>query len=193
MENTVLESERFIPNNVNPWSTAITYGFIGGIAFMVFYIANHLFGFNDPELAIEGGGNVGLKWTLTLLSWIVSTFIYVKCISKHREDLGGFITYGQAFVVSFFSVLIKALIAGIFSYIMLKFIFPNQLSESLDITLAVMEEQGSGDPEEMRPILEGWMTPFIIGFLVVSIVTVIGGAILSLLAAAIGQRENPYQ
>ncbi len=193
MEKSVLDSPNYEPQYVSPWPTAFKYGLIGAFATIILTMGSYLLGFMDPAAQMEGGFNMGKivkSMSIAVIGYILYTMIYFLAIKSYRDQLGGFITFGKGFKVAFFSVLFKALFVTIFLFIFYQFIASDFLPNMLETMEEMLSESGQSDDQlEMTMSIYNFMyRPFFFA-LMTGIGTIFGGALLSLLAAAIGQKE----
>ncbi len=184
--------------NASPWRVAIIYGIIGAIFSIAYLVFQYKSGMMDPSAIAnaEGGFNVesimkGAVYNFAL--WVIYTVIYFLAVVAYRKKLGGFITFGEGFKVAFYSVVIKGLVAMVGSFIYFYFFIPEFFTELMDVVMEMMEEQGNAPPEAIemqRNILGFFYNPT---FMSISafLSTLAGGALLSLIAAAIGKKSLP--
>lgn len=178
-----------------PWPIAMRYALIAvGFAVTMVFL-QFLGGLMDMAPMMEEGasttGRTIITYVLMFLSMAVYMYLYFLAVKDYRTQLGGFISFGQGFKVSFFSVLIKLLFLSLFVFMFYSFINPGFHEEMLDFLRFTMEKQGA--PDEAIETSVSWMggmysplgMTFLTGFM-----TLIGGSILSLIAAAIGQKHR---
>lgn len=192
MENSTLKS------NPSPWPIAIKFGIMGGVAIIFINLIQYLMGMMDIDKIMENAGSFSLSNVLSglgiaFLSYIVFTLIYWLAVKAYRDELGGFITFGEGFKVSFFSVLVKALIALVWGLVFHYLINPGFSEGMLEMMGEVMQQSSGGDEEAMEMVMNIYSymyNPFSMS-LMGAFSTLTGGALLSLVAAAIGQKERP--
>ncbi len=127
---------------------------------------------------------------ISIVLYIVAA---VTAIKNHRnEDLGGYITFGRAFLTGLMTILIVGLIATIFSIINLKFINPGIAEQQLDATREFLEKLGTEDDIIDQAMAEAERKMKNIGSLLLNgmIAAAIGGAIISLICAAVLKRNR---
>ena len=131
------------PSNVPYFQTALRYGLIGGLVLVVWGLIAQMAGFADPCKAMEGGTNsimVGLLSLVVLLG--VSAFIGVLAIRQHTTDLGGFITFGRAFVVALVALIVAGVVSGLFNVLYTTIIDPGFSERVMACLETQYEEQG---------------------------------------------------
>ena len=156
---------------------------------------------------------VALKWSLIyVIVAIFLTYVYqflnvdqtsgVKYINyipliafmllaqkEYKDQLGGYLTFGQGFLTGFkYSVIIGVLMA-IFMYIYWTLLSPQIFQEILDQTKAKLEAQGNLTDDQIKM----GMTFTTAGIFSVSILigSLIFGSIISLIGAAIFKKDKP--
>ncbi len=191
MESSVLENS-YEEKKVSPWPTAMKWGIIGAVFVIAVQLISYLAGLMPNGQSPSGGGNVALGFGITLMNWVVFTLIYFLAVKEYREKLGGYITFGQGFKAAWFSALIKAVIVLVWSFILYTFIIPDFSEIMLEAVVEQYEEMGMDDEqiEMSMGMVEMMMNPVFMG-ISAFFSTLAGGAILSLIAAAIGQRNRP--
>jgi hypothetical protein len=189
MENSTVQS------NPSSWPVALKFGLMGGMAYIFINLIQYLLGMMDIEKIAENIGtfNLGdtlMSWGFWIFAIGVFTLIYWLAIKARREELGGFITFGQGFKVSFFSVLVKALVVLLWSLLFHYVINPSFSEGMFEIMSEVMMQSSGGDENAMEMIMtmSSYMYSPMGMSLIVVFSTIAGGLLLSLLAAAIGQK-----
>jgi len=116
-------------------------------------------------------------------------------LQYRNTTLGGYISFGNAFLSGFIIVLVASIVSSIYSYIFLTFIDPSYLEriiqQSLEQTEAKMIEKGISE-EQMEPALA--MTRKFMSPIMMSVMGILSsaffGAILSLITAAFVKKED---
>ena len=123
------------PSTVSFWPTAIRYGLIGGLISAVYGLVGNMTGLTMP------GGSILSMVLMGLVGIGITIGVMVFAIKRHRDDdLGGYITWGRAFVVGLVASVLMSLISTIFNYVYVTFIDPS----FLDTMMEGMEEMMSG-------------------------------------------------
>lgn len=174
---------------------AIKYGLLGFLVTVGVTLITFLSGGMDIEKmqdAIEGGGGFNSSSLVGMLVGFVAIalyfLIYYLAVKEYRTALGGYITLGQGFKVAFLSVVIKALLVAIWTYVFYAFIHPSYLESMREMMEELMSDAGGDMPEFMTQAY-GIMYSAVGMAGMQFFNTLTGGTLLSLLAAAIGQKK----
>lgn len=166
------------------------------------------------QLALRYGGFMGLALVLVnllfyligvnaffqyagLVGFVVYIGFMVKAGIDQRTEEGGFMTFGQAFTVTFQTYVLGALIYWIFYYILFNFIDPSLVEEQKRIAMEALEKFGSFMGEEaMDQMMEQVETQDFgasIGTVLTSFLTslIFPGAIFALIISLFIKRKNP--
>ena len=112
----------------SPHPTVLKYGLISGLVSILFFAITAVTG-------LVGTGNIVASGLVGFASLAASIAIPVMGVRFHRNiDLGGYITFAQAFAVCFGIVMLGMLISNLGQYIYTNFIDPNyfdNLSEQM--------------------------------------------------------------
>jgi len=165
------------------FNNALIYGLLTAAASIAFSVVTYAL-------------DVPFKSPVMYLSFIILLAGIIYGTLQYRNNsLGGYISFGQAFLSGFFIVLISMVIATLYSYVFMTFIDPSFLEKIIEQTLeqteAKMLEKGLSE-DQMAPALEmtkKFMTPLwmtISGFLM----NIIFGAIIAVVSAAFTKKEN---
>lgn len=181
--------------NPNPWPIAVKFGIAGAAFFILLNLVQYLSGMMDLENMMDSGnftfGKIMMGLGLTVVNWIVFTLIYFLAVKAYRTELGGFISFGEGFKVAFFSALIKAAILLVWGIIFFYFINPGFCESMLNIMGEALNQAGTDENSmEMMMKMYSYMYNPIGMAIMQAFNTITGGAILSLAAAAIGQKEK---
>ena len=163
---------------------SLTYGLLLGIALIVYSLIMYLL---DIDLESK------IQWIAYL---IIAGGIFWAMISFRDKLSGGFITYGKAFGVGFWTGLFAAVVSAIFTYIYVTMIDPGMIEE---ILLKAEDEILEGNPnmsdeqlEQALSIAEMFTSPIMIavwGFLA----SVSFATISSLIIAIFVKREDTIE
>ncbi len=193
MEKSAFDSPDYQVQKVSVWPIAVKYGILGALATIAITMTSYFTGGMDPAAQMENGfsmGNIMKGMGIAVVGYILYTLVYYLAVKAYRDGLGGFITFGQGFKVAFFSVLIKAILVAIFLFIFYQFIAPDFLTNMLDVMEEMLVDSGQNDDQvDMMMGIYGVMYTPLSFSLITGFATLIGGAILSIVAAAIGQKE----
>lgn len=162
------------------FSTALKYAIITALASFIFSLITYV-------------TNLYLNNAINWLVYIILCAGLVFTVKDRRDkDLGGYITFGQAFSAGFLFCVLFAVLSGLLTYIMMQFIAPDMVAEILKQTEQKMLDRGMSDDQVqtamgytrkfMTPV---WMVLWAVFF------TALFGVIFSLIVAAIFKKNNP--
>ncbi len=133
--------------------------------------------------------NSPLKY-LTYIPFIAFLFITQK---EFKDEIGGFITFGEGFSAGFRYALFTGLVIAVFVYLYCAVLSPAVFDKALEASRAKMEAQNmsSEQIEKGMGIAKKWGP--LMGAFGTAVVYPIIGAIISLIGAAIFKKErSPY-
>ena len=170
------------PSEVPPWPTAIRYGLIGGLIFIVYGLIGNLTGLGRPTAGLVAVAVFGL------LVFVLYIGLLYFAIRKHRdEDLGGYITIGRSVMVGVVVAILAGIISSVFNYLYMTLIEPDmaativeemrEMFESLGMDEDMIEEQLADVASRMNPakqLIQGLIGSGVMG----AIFSLIIGAIL---------------
>lgn len=175
------------PKSVSLFPSALRFGIIGGLCFVVYGLILYTF-FSNPAEA----GALAMAYQHGV-STIIFVAIMIFAIKNHRdEDLGGYITYGRAFLTGLVSVLIARTIFALFGWLYSTVINPNFAKEMQENLRTMYENQGMSEAqiEQALGFVEMFSNPLIsLGFVLVW--GAISGAIVAAIVAAAMQKNRP--
>ena len=158
---------------------ALKYAIITSLASFIFSVILYMTGLYL---------NNGIQW-LGFIILLVGLIFTIK--DRRDKDLGGFITFGQAFGAGFLFCIIVGLIGVLTTYIMMNFIAPDMVEQLLKVTEQKLIDKGMSDDQIQvaMNMTKKFMTP-----VMMAVWTVVGtafiGCILSLIVAAIMKKES---
>ena len=164
---------------------AIRYGGLMGGALVVVNLLFYLIGVNA---FFQYAGLVG---------FLVYIGFMVKAGMDQRTELGGYMSFGEAFTVTFQAFLVGSLIYWVFYYILFNFIDPSLVEEQKRIAMEAIEKFASFIGEEgyekMMEEMEKQDFGASIGTVLTSFVTslIFPGAIFALIISLFIKRKNP--
>ncbi len=173
-------------NQASYQNTVLRYGLIAGMVSIIFSLITYM-----TDLAFS---SVYSSLLLLLVSLVISvTFIFLAIKTHRDQDLGGYITFGRAFLVGLLVAIVSGVIGTIFTFVYTNYIDPNYWTnamagiEELYSNMGMSEDQIEMAMESVRKnaapgrtILNGMLG------------ALIGGSILSLIVAAI-LKKNPEE
>jgi len=158
--------------------------------------------------------NVAFKWALiSFLVGVIFTYLwqilnidqtspirwisYVTFIAflllaqkESRDQTGGFISFGDAFLPGFLYSVFSGILSAIFIYIYFSFLSPQVYQQVLDLQRAGMEAKNMSSDQVDQGMNLMNKYGVIITAVVVLIVTPIMGAVVALIGAAIFKKER---
>lgn len=167
-------------------STTLKWGLITGMVYVIYSLGMNMLG-------VMESGNKMLQYGMGALILVASFFpIYLGVKEARDQDLGGYLTLGQGFLVGFKIALIAGLISAIFSLIYTKVIDP----DFIDKMKTMVEDQWdkAGMPEENREIARKYagyfMNPYAMA--IISLLSALfWGLIKGLAAGAMLKKDAP--
>lgn len=157
---------------------ALHHGAILGVALIILSLIFHFAGLTFED------------WT-KYVTWIVMVGYLVYCIKSFRDDnRGGYLRYGQGLGLGTLTALITGVISSVYSFVYIKFINPNFISEIMEKSYEQMLERGMAE-EQIEMALsyqEPWMMPSMLIFPLLG--TVFMGFIFSLIISAVFKRTE---
>ena len=169
------------PNTL--FKNALFYGLLTAVISIVFSVFTYILDvpFKNPVMYFS--------FVILLAGIIYGTLQY------RNVSLGGYITFGNAFLSGFLIVFIASIATSIYSYVFFTFIDPAYIEriiqQTLEQTEAKMLEKGQSE-DQIEPILamtRKFMSPLMMSIMSV-LTSAVFGAILSLFAAAILKKED---
>ena len=163
------------------FNTALKYAIITSLAALIFSIIMYMTGLYL---------NQGISW----LSFVILLAGLIFAVRDRRDkELGGFITYGQAFSQGFLFTLLLSVFGVITGYIMLNFIAPDMIEETLKMSEQKLIEKGLTDDQVKMgmDMTRRFMTPVWM-MIWIFVGNIIMGLILSLIVAAIFKKEDQH-
>lgn len=185
---STLDSPHVDPASVPYRPVSMRYGLIGSLALIALGLVFHIF-----ELVDYTGQES--NWLSSLLNWGVMIAIFVMAVRKHRDtDLGGYISFGRAFMVGFLAALIIAVITTVWTYLFFTVIEPDLIGNILEMTRENMATQQNMSEEQIDQALSFMGFMFTPGgmSLTAGFFTLLAGTFFSLIVAAV-MKKNPPQ
>ena len=160
---------------------SLTYGVYLGFALIVYSLLLFLL---DVEQE---------SW-LTWVSYVImAAGLFWAMISIRDKELGGYVSYGKAFGIGFWTTIFATIVSGIFTYIYVIYIDPGLIEEILlNAEEAMLEGNPNMSDEQLDTTMmwtEKMTSPIWITFWA-SLANVFFGTILSLIIAIFAKREN---
>lgn len=176
-----------------PWPIAFKYGVIGSLVFISLELIKYSLGMMDVERLTNPDASSTMVMMITgmilpPLSWVIYAALYFFAVKNHRDELGGFISFGKGFKVASFSVLVKAVLIFIWGMVYYFLIIPDYCQNMVDYMENLLPN-GSNANSDMLSVYTMMYNPFSLAFIAV-LWTIAGGMLLSLLTAAIGKKSK---
>ncbi|NRB51409.1 MAG: DUF4199 domain-containing protein [Saprospiraceae bacterium] len=170
------------PSTVSYQSISLRNGAIAGLILVASALIGNLTGLADPTQP-----NSASNWILNIVNWGIMIAFMVTAINKHRdEDLGGFITFGRAFGVSFLVALVVSVVTAIWNYVYFGFIDPEMANTLMETSMA---QQGIDD-DAMIDQMKFWFSPGAMAIYAL-IASLFFSTIISLIVAAVMKKNPP--
>ena len=179
--------ENFVdPVNVSPQPTIVRFGLIGALVLIIYSLLGNITGFTSPANGVMTAMLTGL------LVFVFYIAIMVLAVRKHRDqDLGGYIPFGRAFIVSFLTSLIVGVIASAFNLLYMNVIDPTMGATIVEDAREMYENVGMSE-EQIEAALKQVSRSFTtMGQIMGLGFGTIMGAVLSLIIAAILRKDPP--
>jgi hypothetical protein len=124
---------------------------------------------------------------LGYIPFLVCLFLAQK---EFKDELGGYITFGEAFSAGFRYALFNGLLLAVFTYLYLAILSPDVFAKSMETARQGMVEKNMSDEQIEKAM--GIATKFgpVFGAFFLAIWYAIVGAIVSLIGAAIFKKEK---
>lgn len=130
--------------------------------------------------------NSGVKY----IGYIPFVAFLLLCQKEYRDELGGFINFGDAFSAGFRFSVFSGLLLAVFIFLYLSILSPQVLDQSMSQQQTKMAEQGLSQEQIDKALEIGKKYGPIIGSFVTAIGSAVMGAILALIGAAIFKKER---
>ena len=164
-------------------STIITYGIILGSISVVFQLMLFFL-----DMHYKNDSTAGIVSLIIMIGVLLYSFI------SHKKINGGYILLSEALKIGLGVSLVSALIAIIYTQILINFLDPETMQKSLDLTMDTMRSENPEMPQEalntVRSIQEKMSSPLI--FSAVQIIfSLFFGFIISLISGLIVKKSRP--
>lgn len=150
------------------------------IYFAVSIVITYLFQFLNVDQ------NSGAKY----LGYIPFIAFLLLAQKEYRDQLGGFLTFGQGFSAGFRYSVFSGLLLAVFIYLYLAVLSPQILEQSMNDQQGKMAEQGLSQEQIDKALEIGKKYGPIIGAFGAAIGSAVMGAIIALIGAAIFKKER---
>lgn len=164
-------------------------------------------------MAAISSNKVVIKWSLFyIVVSIILTYVYqflnvdqtsgIKYINyipyiafmllaqkEYKEELGGYMTFGEGFLAGFKYTAITAVLLALFVYIYFTLLSPQVFQQVIDGSRAKLEARGNLTDDQINTALSFTTVGFTCIILVIG--SLIMGTIIALIGAAIFKKERP--
>ncbi|MDX5346604.1 MAG: DUF4199 domain-containing protein [Hymenobacteraceae bacterium] len=160
-------------------SVALRYGIITGLVLVIFTLI---------LLLTDMSGEPSISW----LAYLIIIGGIVLGMKHFRAENGGFMSYGQGLGLGTLLSVIAGGLAGITTYVYIKFIDSSSVGKILEKQRLDLEERGMDDDqiEQTMAMTEKFTNPEMMLVFTILIYLMVG-FILSLIIAAIMKRNRP--
>lgn len=162
---------------------ALKWGLISAVISIIYSVVMVLIGkYQDPSM-----NTVNFIFGLA-----VAVGILIYALREFRTLNNGYLSFGQGLGVGTLTSAVSGVVAGLFTFVYLKFIDPSALEKSMDIARDELERRGMDEAqiEQAEKYTSMFTSPGAI-FVFSVFGAVLIGFILSLIIAAIVRREKP--
>lgn len=102
------------------------------------------------------------EWYVSILAtsllFLVNIVVLIVAVNQTKQGLGGYISFKEAFSVSFFTALIYSMIGTTFVIVLFNFVDPAAAQEIQNLTIErtiAMADRFGGDTEQIDEMIEG--------------------------------------
>lgn len=134
--------------------------------------------------------NLDPNSSVKYLSYIPFIAFLLLTQKEYKDQLGGYIKFGDAFSAGFRFALFSGILLAVFIYIYLTFLSPEVLTKTMELQRDKMAEQGLSNEQIDKGIDIGKKYGAIFGAVGAAIAYAIMGVIISLIGAAIFKKER---
>ena len=162
-------------------SASLKYGLIYGLISIIMFIFLQVTKLDQSIIA----SILGFAVMIGALIWILNDF---------KKNNQGFMSFSEGFGLGMLVYLIGGTISGLFSILYMNVLDPSYVANKIAEARANMEQQNPNLTDEQIDFALSWSSYFmqpIPFFIVVMVFTLVIGAIVSLILAAILKKDNP--
>jgi hypothetical protein len=128
--------------------TALKYGVIAGLILVAYSMLGNMLGFSIPT-------SLGMGVIQMIIGILAVVLIGYFTIKHHRDrELGGYISFGRAFLVCLIALVTAGLISSIFNYIYMTFIDPDYVNTALEKMEEMFSSMGMSE-DQIEEALKG--------------------------------------
>jgi Protein of unknown function (DUF4199) len=165
--------------------TVLKWGGISAAVSIIYTLINTMMGNTSM---FSGTGLV-----IGIAAFAIGIYIFVLAVKEHRDQqLGGYISFGRAFLVVLLLIMFSTLISSFFNYIYYSFINPSALDNMMESIKETYEKMGLSEEMTEIAIEEGKKSmtspkSIFTGLIGGGVI----GAIIGVIMAAIMKKERP--
>lgn len=120
--------------------SALKSGLIIGVVSIVVFIIMYVADFKPVGIM--------MPFVILLVGLAINIAILVILFKKYRNEIGGFISFGDAFLYCFIALVAATVLSTIFTFLFIQFIEPNYYKSIMDAQKTYMENYLSGKVSE---------------------------------------------
>lgn len=156
MENEIIEDSEILgvqTSVVSPFKTALKWGVIGGIIFVIIGLFKFIFSDNYMDS----------NWMDQAIQYIIIILIIVAVQLDHRKnDLGGRISYGRSLGTGVLAIVFASIILAIYTFISMNYMIPETtlemaIQKAIDQGHQGVIDSGQELTDEMAEGQEKWI------------------------------------
>jgi hypothetical protein len=164
-------------------------------------------------MAAVSSNKVSIKWSLFyVIVVIILTYVYqflnvdqtsaIKYVSyipyiafmllaqkEYRDQMGGYMTFGEGFLAGFKYTAITAVLTALFVYIYFTLLSPQVFQQVMDAQRAKLEAKGGLTDDQINTALSFTTAGFVAIIMVIA--SLVMGTIIALIGAAIFKKDKP--
>jgi len=166
---------------------------------------------SNSKIALNNGVIIGIVLIFyALLLWVLSVdrehwinyFSYlfmlagvILAVKQYREKNNGFLSYSQAFLNGFLTLLFAGILTSIYIVVFFQFVAPAEVEKMIEIAEEKMVEQNPNMTDEQIDVAMGYavmfMKPWAMAIMAL-IVNAIAGLIIAAIVAAFMKKEEQH-
>lgn len=165
------------------FSAALKYGLATGLVLIVLSTLFYMIGSQDSVI---------LNLMQSFLSFVIVVLVSIFCIKTYRDkELGGFISFGNGFKLSFLTLFIAAVVVSIYGTVYITMIDSAAMDERLEQVIIDLEDGGADDVAiDMAIRFTNFFRSPVVLFLTSLIMYTVGSVIVSLIGALVMKKEG---
>lgn len=135
--------------------------------------------------------------TMGYIQYVILIIGVIWSCTSFAKQMNGNVTFGNVFAHGFKTTAVVAALLAVYTFISVKFLFPDIVDKSMEIAKKKMESSGNNMSDEQiqrsLDMVRKFFVPFAIGSILV--IFAIVGAISSLIGAAVAKKnpQSPFE